>query len=269
LTTVAGVGPAFREKLESIGVATAKDLAEASPDSLLAVKGIGAAYATAWPQQAAVQKKGEPLLRESWIPQDVDFEVFYDIEDFTPDPFVYLHGFLIRESSATRYGERGFSEGDWGLFEPLMAKPGDSERDLWKRFLARIEDYERRGDHAVYVYSHHERSTLAKLEAEYGGSKALKEFKKRFVDLMGESKRCVVFPTWGYGLKALARFVGFEWRDEDPGGAESMAWWNEYQSDPSANAHLRERILRYNEDDVRATLALRDWLEEFAVQQQT
>jgi len=55
------------------------------------------------------------------------------------------------------------------------------------------------------------------------------------------------------------RFVLSSLRD-----AQGMAWWAEYQKDPAANAPLLERILRYNEDDVRATFALRDWIEEFS-----
>jgi predicted RecB family nuclease len=71
----------------------------------------------------------------------------------------------------------------------------------------------------------------------------------------------VIFPADGRGLKSLARWIGFEWREEDPGGAQSMAWWAEYLDDPSKNGYLRDRLLAYNEDDVRATFVLRDWLE--------
>ena len=120
------------------------------------------------------------------------------------------------------------------------------------------------GEYAVYVYSHHEQTTLRRLAERYGGSAALDRFRDRFVDLYEVAKRSVVFPTPRYGLKALAEFVGFQWRDEDPGGAQSMAWWAEYQKDPATNQRLLDRILRYNEDDVRATFALRDWLERFS-----
>jgi predicted RecB family nuclease len=39
-----------------------------------------------------------------------------------------------------------------------------------------------------------------------------------------------------------------------------MAWWAEYGDDPVTKAHLRDRVIAYNEDDVRASLALKDWL---------
>jgi predicted RecB family nuclease len=40
-------------------------------------------------------------------------------------------------------------------------------------------------------------------------------------------------------------------------------WWSDYLRDPVANAALRERVLRYNEDDVRASFVVRDWLTTF------
>jgi predicted RecB family nuclease len=61
------------------------------------------------------------------------------------------------------------------------------------------------------------------------------------------------------GLKVLARAAGFEWRDENPSGEASMAWFASARE--GADAHeWRQRILAYNEDDCRATQALRDWL---------
>ena len=60
------------------------------------------------------------------------------------------------------------------------------------------------------------------------------------------------------GLKVLATRAGFAWRDEDPSGEASMAWFEEAASGDEA---ARRRLLEYNEDDVLATRALRDWLD--------
>lgn len=262
VTLVAGVGESYRAKLATIGVRTAADLAAAEPATLQQVDGVGEVFSAAWVRQARAQKRGSPEVLEPWTPADVSFEVSYDIEDFTPDPFLYLHGLLVRERGARRFGEDGFTERDWGRFEPLCASlPGDTEEALWQRFLAKVAEFEAHGDYRVYVYSHHEKTSLEKLAARYGGSVALDHFIGRFVDLLPIVRRSVVFPTDSTSLKALARFVGFEWRDADPGGSQSMAWWAEYAADPAGKAALRDRVIAYNEDDVRATFALRDWLE--------
>ena len=31
-----------------------------------------------------------------------------------------------------------------------------------------------------------------------------------------------------YGIKQIAKLTGFSWRDTDPGGANSIAWYNDY-----------------------------------------
>jgi len=63
------------------------------------------------------------------------------------------------------------------------------------------------------------------------------------------------------GLKLLATATGFSWRDENPSGEASMTWYETAVRDSSEEALAsRTRILEYNEDDCRATLALREWL---------
>ena len=68
----------------------------------------------------------------------------------------------------------------------------------------------------------------------------------------------------GNGLKRVASGLGFAWRDEDPGGAQSVVWWD-HAVDPrrseAERQRWRDRILTYNHDDVLATLHVRDWLE--------
>jgi predicted RecB family nuclease len=67
----------------------------------------------------------------------------------------------------------------------------------------------------------------------------------------------------GLGLKNVAvDGPGFHWRDQDPGGLQSQAWHTEavQTEDEAAAAVSRIRILEYNEDDVRATFAVREWL---------
>lgn len=146
VTLVAGVGESYRARLVTIGVRTAADLAAADPATLQTVRGIGESDAQAWTRQARAQKRGTPEILDPWTPPDVDFEVSYDIEDFTPDPFLYLHGLLVRERGTRRFGTEGFTEADWGQFDPLCARlPADTEEILWQRFLARVAAFEARG----------------------------------------------------------------------------------------------------------------------------
>lgn len=57
--------------------------------------------------------------------------------------------------------------------------------------------------------------------------------------------------------------AGFRWRDEEPGGLASIMWFTQAvtDEDPTVREAARVRVLQYNEDDVRATLALREWFD--------
>jgi predicted RecB family nuclease len=65
------------------------------------------------------------------------------------------------------------------------------------------------------------------------------------------------------GLKQTAPLAGFAWRGDEVGGDLAMVAYDRAvdDADPVAQAEAREWILEYNEDDVRATAALREWLD--------
>lgn len=73
----------------------------------------------------------------------------------------------------------------------------------------------------------------------------------------------------GKGLKTIAPVAGFHWRDPEAGGENSMRWYRDAVGMDGAPAQLdqRRRLLEYNEDDVRATRALRDWMDSAAVRE--
>ncbi len=80
-----------------------------------------------------------------------------------------------------------------------------------------------------------------------------------WIDLHAQAKRQL--QTEGpLGLKQLAQAAGFHWRDLNPSGEASMLWYEIASSDSDQAPSSRQRILEYNEDDCKATKALRDWL---------
>ena len=66
----------------------------------------------------------------------------------------------------------------------------------------------------------------------------------------------------GKGLKTIAPVAGFHWRDPEASGENSMRWYRDAVGMDGAPVALdqRRRLLVYNEDDVRATKRLREWL---------
>jgi predicted RecB family nuclease len=66
------------------------------------------------------------------------------------------------------------------------------------------------------------------------------------------------------GLKETARLSGFSWRTDDGGGTLAIVKYEQAvdeEADADGRATAQQWILEYNEDDVRATAALRNWLD--------
>jgi predicted RecB family nuclease len=71
----------------------------------------------------------------------------------------------------------------------------------------------------------------------------------------------------GKGLKTIAPVAGFHWRDAEASGENSMRWYRDavgMDGEP-ADPGQRRRLLEYNEDDVRATSTLREWMTSQAM----
>lgn len=123
----------------------------------------------------------------------------------------------------------------------------------------------------AYHYTDHETRYFRHLATKHEGKpgvptlEALNAFldSNKWVDLHKILSTEIIWPTENHQLKTLARQIGFDWRDEAPGGANSMAWFAQAteSADEEVRDAARQRILEYNEDDVLATLALRDWLD--------
>jgi predicted RecB family nuclease len=82
----------------------------------------------------------------------------------------------------------------------------------------------------------------------------------QWVDMYQQVSEAFITPN-GKGLKKVAPVAGFEWRDPEASGEASMTWYRAavgYDGPPDPTQ--RTRILEYNEDDVLATRALREWM---------
>jgi predicted RecB family nuclease len=82
-----------------------------------------------------------------------------------------------------------------------------------------------------------------------------------WVDMFQAVSEQFICPN-GKGLKKIAPVAGFSWRDPEASGEASMSWYRLAVGFDGGEIDLsqRTRLLEYNEDDVRATRALRDWM---------
>ena len=188
-----------------------------------------------------------------------EVEIDWDIEAATGDR-IYLWGFWVRDLS--RDNDRGRYV--WfGRFEEMTEQIENSvaiEAMTWLNDMLDTHP-----DARVYHYSDYEMVHLRKVARSSQDPqvlRAMERLRKAHVDLFSTMRKHW-FGAHGLGLKAVATAAaGFEWRDDDPGGLNSQSWFREAveSDDPAKRRASIQRILDYNEDDVRATAALRDWL---------
>src|SRR3989344_500875 len=236
-----------QRRFYDLGIHTVKDLASADLDNLR--------YRLEdWPfdkvlrfyNQAQVLISNEPrILKKSEFP-NVENEIYFDIESDPAEGIDYLLGVLIKS------GKKELT------YKYFWAQDKKDEERIWREFLDFLESLD---DFVIYHYSYYERQVFDRFGGEYGISKALEDkFHGNAVDLLKITTESVVLPLYFYSLKDVARYLGFQWQSLDAGGAESVVWYNEYlkSSDPA----ILDKILKYNEDDVRATLFVKEWLEK-------
>jgi uncharacterized protein len=198
-------------------------------------------------RRAQVVLKGEPEIRPGYVFPEAGTAVYFDIEDDPTRAVTYLYGLLeVAGTQAPR-------------FRYFLAEHPDEEeravREFWD-YLAQREDA------VYYVYSHKERTTLRRLMEKYDLDRQIFE---RYVQAEYDLYQKLVvdysdWPTFSYGIKQIAKQVGFTWRDVDPSGVNSIVWYNDFLSDPSRR-EVMTRILEYNEDDCRAMAAVKRYFE--------
>ncbi len=202
-----------------------------------------------------------------------DVEVDVDMEN-APDGGVYLWGALV----TTRLSQTGVGrDGYWPFctWESIRERV-EQEAMIFAAFWGwlttiRAEVEQQGRSFRAYCYSaaaaeNKQLTALAQRHAGQPGVPTVADVdafidSAVWVDLEATVKKQII--TGGStGLKSAARLAGFRWRDDDAGGDNSLVWYRDALagSDAASREANRKRLLAYNEDDVRATLRLREWL---------
>jgi predicted RecB family nuclease len=260
LSLLPGVTPARYEFLKQYNLTTVAALAAANPAYLAPLPGFGEQVAAKLVHQAQAVMNDCAIPRmvphtphqfPLW-PEDLpggEVELYFDIEAAPDQNLIYLHG-LLEVNQIT--GEE--------TFHALLAEEPHQEKEAWDNFLALVHSHPYA---PVYHFCPYEAQTVRRLGELYGTSSAvIEELVSRFFDIHKSITDSVTLPIESYALKHIARWVGFDWRDEGANGAQSICWYNSWIE--TGDRTYLEAILRYNEDDCRATYRIKDWLVNFA-----
>jgi len=197
----------------------------------------------------------KPVIYEDIVLPEVNYELYFDIEDDPTQEFVYLHGVYERHRHSERYVH----------FIATEILP-EAEKEIWQQFWKYIESLPK-NDYAVYYYSSHEKTIYKKLQKRYSDVITIEKMGEFFdnpnvIDLYRIIEKHTDWPVGSYSLKTLATYLGFKWRDETPSGALSIQWFNNYLENNDKD--ILQRILEYNEDDCNALMVLKDKLVELS-----
>jgi len=188
------------------------------------------------------------LLSETELPS-APIELYYDIESAPDHNLAYLHGVLVVDRIAQTE-----------TFHALWADDAESEALVWQQLLALTDEY---ADAPIFHFCPYEVQTVQQLAAAHGTPRRqIEPLLDRFVDLHERITRVATLPVESYALKPIARWLNFHWRDPDASGAQSIYWYAQWRS--TGDPFFLNAILRYNEDDCRATHHVKNWLVQFA-----
>jgi predicted RecB family nuclease len=190
-----------------------------------------------------------------------DVEVDVDMENTAGG--CYLWGALVTDRRGAAPTRRYVACATW---DPDLARGElDAFEEFWSWFTA-----ERAGVHAegatfrAYCYSRSaEEGQMRRIAARLHLDDEVGAFLSSddWVDLYEVVRQHLVTGR-SLGLKLTAPLAGFAWRADEVGGDLAMVAYDRAvdDADSAAQAEARDWILEYNEDDVRATAALREWL---------
>lgn len=235
--------------LELSGVETISKLALQSVSELeRLVPNVSSARLEIMRDQAVAIRSGHHMIRGQIKMPEADIDLFFDIESDPLRDFDYLFGVLEVSSRGEEY-------------HPFFAQSPDQECAMWKEFVNFIEMHL---DSPIYHYGWFEEEVIKRFSDKYGISELAREaLGNNMIDLLSLIRNDIIFPLSFYSLKDIGSYIGYKWRSDDASGVNSVLWFEEWLA--SKTPKLIQKILEYNEDDVRATFKLQRWVREHAV----
>ncbi len=146
--------------------------------------------------------------------------------------------------------------GETQSFRSFLAKKPDEEGTMWQEFSAYLAS---KPAMPIYHYGYFEVDVIKTLAERHGVHHEMSPamIMPRMVDVLTKLRDRVIFPLSFYSLKDVAKYLGFHWRTDEANGLDSISWFENWLT--TGRAEDLERIVQYNEDDVRATWHIVDW----------
>lgn len=258
LSLLPGITPPRYTQLQELSITTLQTLADANPSILRNLVGFDYQSATKLIVQAKSTIKCLPILLSFNYEKITSLELYHTIElyfDIEAQPDLnlnYLLGILVVDKQ--NHTEKFYS---------FFAEAPEDEESVWQKFLDLVWQYPQA---PIYHFCVYECDTIKRLSKIYKTPQEhVYPVLNRLVDIYEYLIQNVTLPVESYALKAVARWLGFKWRNPEASGATCIYWYDQWLK--TRNRTLIKTIQLYNEDDCRATYSVKEWLFKFFQEQ--
>ncbi len=208
--------------------------------------------------QSKVSKKAIKLNPEKTLNNLKEAKGLY-IYDIEADPDIkhdFLHGLIRLPKNIKNKISLEKTK-----YSPLLNLEKNTESFLWKRIAKKLSLNK---DYPIIHYGETEPISLLKLGLSQGANPdEIEALKKRFIDIHLLIRENWCLPVSNYGLKSIAEWIGFEWKQTNIDGARALLWWRQWKKSRKINKMYSRNlnsIFEYNRDDCIATLMIAKWL---------
>jgi predicted RecB family nuclease len=164
--------------------------------------------------------------------------VYLDVEGIPDRDFYYLIGLRIKS-------------GDSYVQHSFWANDVSEEKGIWAAFLRTLAKIE---NPQLIHYGSYETAFLKRMKERYSEAVENPAFLDQLitesVNLLSVIYAQIYFPTYSNGLKEIARYLGFQWSENDASGLNALIWRSEWES--SMEPGLKQKLLTYNAEDCEA-----------------
>jgi uncharacterized protein len=259
LSLLPGVSPNRYIQLQALNIISLESLAQARLAELENLPGFDSKVAQQLVLQAQSVVENRPILltgnvepiqtnTHPTLSSNAPVELYFDIEAQPDLNLDYMLGVLVVDNQTKTK-----------TFHSLLAERPEEEESIWQQFLDLVWQYPLA---PIFHFCAYELDTVKRLAKLYNTpTEQIRPLLERFVDVYEQVTQTVTLPVESYALKAIARWLGFEWRDPQANGSKCIYWYDQWLE--TGDRTFLNSIQHYNEDDCRATHHVKDWLINF------
>ena len=264
LSEVSGIGAKRELLLNKIGINNIEELAKIKHYKLKEKLEIFGTQHGDISKQIILQSQSQSTNRAIKLNPEIELNnlkkakglYIYDIESDPDIKHDFLHGFIRLPKNIKNEISLEKTK-----YSPLLNLEKNTESFLWKRITKKLS---LNRDYPIIHYGETEPISLLKLGLRQGADPhEIEALKKRFIDIHLLIREYWCLPVRNYGLKSIAEWIGFEWKQSNVDGARALLWWRQWKKSRKINKMYSRNlnsIFEYNRDDCIATLMIAKWL---------